>query len=139
MSPDNKISPVTPEKLKGHRIGVFEDNTSYFESLAEFILEVNGVQLERIASNMTDAMAAISRLVDEGFGIVIVDGNFTSDDQSNNDGQKIIAEIKRRGLPIVTIGHTFRDDLEGADHQMPKIYGVEKVAELLTVLLENNL
>lgn len=65
-----------------------------------------------------------------------MDGNLTPGDTSNFDGKTIVAEIKKLGLPIITVGHSSEGDVEGADYQILKGSKTEKLEEFLTNILK---
>ncbi len=137
MTPEEARQTTNPEKPQVLRIGIFEDSEPYFGAL-QLYLKVGGITLERIASDMDEALKAIPNLANKGFGAILVDGNLTPDDASGSDGRRIVALIKQLELPVTIIGHSGSGDVEGADYQLPKIEGAPKVEALLRNILKKS-
>ena len=114
---------------------LFEDDPRV-DRLLKRVLEPLGYSIVGLAASVHQANELIEELEELKVGAVIVDGNLTRGDYSNEDGEKLIKQIKNKFPEIMTIGYPSQGVIEGADFNSQKPDGPESLVMVLDEIFQ---
>ncbi len=115
------------------KVAIFEDDSRYQRFLIRE-LETAGHYSQVVASSAGQIPNGVKRATEEGFSVIISDGNLSSD-VTGKDGDKIIGEIKKINPRIVLIGYSSEGKIRGTMKDFEKGVSLPReVVEFITNL-----
>ncbi|MBI4034830.1 MAG: response regulator [Candidatus Chisholmbacteria bacterium] len=77
------------------KLAIFDDVPSMRDTVRLWLEDDNDIHSVAEAGTREDALAIVPRLGEMGVSAVTLDGNFSKDDYSGNDGREVLAAIRK--------------------------------------------